>query len=108
MIRIGEVQIPSSPRLLEQGVDDLLPHPPALILQQATMASFRRGGDVMRQVFPLAARFEDVPDAIEDFPFVRPWTPSPRSFWQQALQIRPLGIRHVRPVRLASGPRNIM
>jgi len=108
MIRIGESQIPAAPRLAEQGRDDLLPDPPALIFEQASMTGLRRGGNVMGQVFPLAARFEDVQDAIEDFPFVRPRASGPRAFRQQGLEIAPLGIRHVRAVRLARRLRNMV
>lgn len=60
----------------------------------------------MGQIFPRAARFEDVQNAIEDFPFVRPWTSGPRSFQQQGLEIVPLCIRHLGAVGLPSGPRN--
>ena len=79
MIGIGEIEIPSPLRLLEQGVDYLLPHPTTLIFQQATVTGFGRGSNVMGQVFPLAARFENVQNPIEDFPFVRPRTSGPRS-----------------------------
>ena len=108
MIRIGEVQMPSVPRLLKQGVGHLLPHPTALILQQATVARLGRGGDVMGQIFPLTARFEDVQDPIENFPFVRPRPAGPRAFRQEALKILPLGIRHIRPVGLPSDTSNIV
>ena len=107
MISISEIQIPTSSRRLEQGVDYLLPHPAALIFEQATVTGFRRGGNVMGQVFPLAARFEDVQNPIEDFPFVRPWPSGSCSFGQQGLKIVPLYIRHIGPVGLTSGPRNI-
>ena len=60
MIRVGEIEIPSPPGFLEQGADNLLPHPSALIFQQATVTRFRRGSDVVRQVFPLAACLEDI------------------------------------------------
>jgi hypothetical protein len=106
MISIGELQIPSSPRFLEQGPDQLLPHPTTLIFQQATVTGFRRGSDVMGQSFPLAARFEDVQNPIEDFPFVRPRTSGPRSFRQQGVKLLPLCLRHIGPVGLTSGARN--
>jgi hypothetical protein len=106
MIRVGETQIPPPPRRLEQGVDYLLPHQATLIFQQASMTGFRRGGAVRRQIFPLAARFEDVQNAIEDVPFVRPWPSSPRSFQQQGLKIVSLCIRHIGAVGLPRGPRH--
>ena len=70
MIGIGEVQISSAVRFLQQDADDLLPHPAALVFEQAPVARFRRGGDVVGQVFPLTPGFEHVQDAIENFPFV--------------------------------------
>lgn len=106
MIGIGEIEIPPPASLLEQGAHQLLPHPPALILQQAPMAGFRRGRDVVGQIFPLAARFENVQNAIEDFPFVRSWTSSPGSVGQQGLQIVPLCIGDIGTVGLPRRPRN--
>jgi hypothetical protein len=77
MIRIGELQLPASACLWEPSAHPLLPHPTALICQQAPMAGFRRGRAVRGEIFPLAARFENVQNAIEDFPFVRWWPSSP-------------------------------
>jgi hypothetical protein len=79
---IGEPEVPPPASFVEQGAHHLLPHPTALIFQQAPLAGFRRGRDVMGQIFPLAARFEYVPNAIEDFPFVRSGTSSPGSVGQ--------------------------
>ena len=107
MIRIGEVQISSAARFLQQDVNKLLPHTAPLILQQAPVAGFGRGGDVLRQVLPLAASFKNVQDAIENFPFVRPRPSGPCTFRQQGLQIIPLDIRHIRPVRLSCDTTNL-
>jgi hypothetical protein len=108
MIRIGEIQIPASSRLLEQGADHLLPHPATLIFQQSPMTGFRRSGDIMGQIFPLAPRSEDVQNSIKDFSLVCPWSPGPRAVGQEEVQILPLGIRHIGPVGLPSHMRNIV
>ena len=80
MIGIGEIQISSAVRFLQQDADDLLPHTAALVFEQASMAGFGRGGDVVGQVFPLTAGFEHVQDAIENFSFVGAWPSGPRAF----------------------------
>jgi hypothetical protein len=40
MIGIGEIQLPSPVRVLQQDVNHLLPHATALVFQQASMAGF--------------------------------------------------------------------
>lgn len=92
MIGIGEIQIPSAVCFLQQDVNNLLPHTAALVFKQAAVARFRRGDNIVGQVFPLTASFEDVQDAIEDFPVVGPWPSSPRPFGQEGAQIGPLAI----------------
>ena len=47
MIGIGEIQIPAPVRFLQQDADDLLPHAAALVFEQASVAGFRRGRDVV-------------------------------------------------------------
>ena len=79
MIGIGEIQIPAPVRFLQQDADDLLPHAAALVFEQASVAGFRRGRDVVGQVFPLTPGFEHVQDAIENFPFVGAWPSGPRA-----------------------------
>jgi hypothetical protein len=107
MIGISKIQIPSTPRFLEQGPDDLLPHAAALIFEQASMTGFRRGGNVMRQVFPLAARLQDVQNPIEDFSVVGSGAPGPCALSQEPLQVLPLGIRHIGAIGLPSDTRNV-
>ena len=77
MISIGEIQVPATVRW-QQDADDLLPHAAALVFEQAAVAGFRRGRDVMGQVFHDTPGFEHVQDAIENFPFVGAW-PSVRA-----------------------------
>ena len=60
MVGIGEIQIPSAVRFLQQDADDLLPHATALVFEQSAVAGFRRGGDGVGQVFPLTTGFEHV------------------------------------------------
>jgi hypothetical protein len=100
MIGIGKIQIPTAVRFLQQDLDNLLPHPTPLVFKQAPMAGFGGGHDVMGEVFPLATGLEHVQDAIENLPLVGPGPSSPCPFWQQGLQIVPLDIRHIGPVRL--------
>jgi len=82
------------------GLDDLLPDAAPLVVEQAAVAGFRHGGNVMGQVFPLAAGFEHVQDAIENFPLVGPRPSGPRAFRQQGAQIVPVDIRPIGAVRL--------
>ena len=107
MISIGEIQVPATVRFLQQDADDLLPHAAALVFEQAAVAGFRRGRDVMGQVFPLTPGFEHVQDAIENFPFVGAWPSCPRAFRQQDAQIVPLDIRDIGPIRFPCGRENI-
>jgi hypothetical protein len=79
MIGIGQIQIPATVCFLQQEADDLLPHTAALVFEQAPVAGFGRGRDVMGQVFPLTPGFEHVQDAIENFPFVGPGPPGSRA-----------------------------
>jgi hypothetical protein len=108
MIGIGEIQIASAIRFLQQDVNYLLPDAAPLVFEQAAVAGFRRGGNVMGQVFPLAASFEHVQDAIENFPLVGPRPSGPRAFRQQGAQIVPLDIRHIGSVRLPGDRKNMM
>jgi hypothetical protein len=108
MIGIGEIQLPPAPSFWEQGVDDLRPHPAALIFEQASVTGVRRCRDVLGQVFPLAARFEDVQDTLEDLPFGCPRPSRSCTLGQQTVQLRPVGVRHVRALRLAGGVRNLV
>ena len=80
MIGIGEIQIPSAVRFLQQDADDLLPHATALVFEQSPVAGFRRCGDVVGQVFPLTTGFEHVQDAIENLPVVGPRPSGPCTF----------------------------
>lgn len=107
MIGIGEIQIPPVIRFLQQDADNLLPHAAALVFEQAPMARFRRGSDVVGQVFPLAAGFEHVQDAIENFPFVGPRPPGPRALGQQGAQIIPLDVRDIGSIRLPGERMNL-
>jgi len=107
MIGIGEIQIPAPVRFLQQDADDLLPYAATLVFEQAPVAGFGRGRDVVGQVFPLTAGFEHVQDAIENFPFVGPGPPGARAFGQQGSQIVPLDVCDIRPIRLPWGGRNI-
>lgn len=107
MIGIGEIQISSAVGFLQQDADDLLPYAAALVFEQAPVARFRRGGDIVGQVFPLTASFEDVQDAIENLPFVGPRPPGPRPLRQQGAQILPLDSRNIGPIRLAGERRNM-
>lgn len=105
MIGIGEIQMPATVRFLQQDADDLLPHAAALVFEQAPVARFRGGRDVVGQVFPLTAGFEHVQDAIENFSFVGAGPPGPRALWQQATEIGPLNIRDIGPIRLPANRR---
>ena len=107
MIGIGEIQISAAVGFLQQDADDLLPHAAALVFKQAAMAGFRRGGNVVGQVFPLTAGFEHVQDAIENFPFVGSGPSGPRAFRPQDVQIVPLGIRDIGPIRFPRRRENI-
>ena len=100
------MQIPPAIRFLQQDADNLLPHAAALVFEQAPMARFRRGGDGVGQVLPLAAGFAYVQDAMENFPFVGPRPSSLRAFRQQRLQIGPLDIRDIGPIRLPGERKN--
>jgi hypothetical protein len=107
MIGIGEIEIASAVRFLQQDAHDLLPHATALVFKQPPVAGFRRSRDVMGQIFPLTPGLEHVQDAIENFSFVRPGPSSPCPFWQQGLQIAPLDIRDIGPVWLPHGKKNM-
>jgi len=107
MIGISKIQIPSAVGFQQQDADDLLPHPAALVFEQAPMARFRRDRHVVGLVFPLTAGFEDVQDAIENFSFVGPGPSSPRPLGQQGRQIVPLDICHIGPIRLPWNRRNM-
>lgn len=107
MIGIGEIQIPAPVCFLQQDADDLLPHAATLVFEQASVAGFRRGRDVVGQVFPLTTGFEHVQDAIENFSFVGPGPPGSRAFRQQGGQIVPLDICDIRPIRFPCGRENI-
>ena len=107
MIGIGEIQIASAIRFPQQDLDNLLPHAAPLVFEQAAVAGFRRGGNVMGQVFPLAAGFEHVQDAIKNLPLVGPGPSGPRAFRQQGAQIVPLDIRHIGAVRLPGDRKNM-
>lgn len=107
MVGISEIQIPATVRFLQQDADNLLPYAAALIFEQAPVAGFGRGRDVVGQVFPLTPGFEHVQDAIENFPFVGPGPPGSRAFRQQGIQIIPLAVCDIRPIRLPWGRRNI-
>lgn len=107
MISIGAMQIPAPVRFPQQAADDLLPHAAALGFAQASVAGFRRGRDVVGQVFPRTPSFEHVQDAIANFPFVGAWPSCPRAFRQQAPQIVPLDIRDIGPIRFPCGSEHI-
>jgi hypothetical protein len=62
----------------------------------------------MGQVFPLAAGLEHVQDTIENLPLIGPRPSCPCSFRQQGLQIVPLDLRDIRPIRLPHGRKNLM
>jgi len=94
------MQIPPAIRFLQQDADNLLPHAAALVFEQAPMARFRRGGDGVGQVLPLAAGFAYVQDAMENFPFGGPRPPGPRALGQQGAQRIPLDIRDIAALRL--------
>ena len=100
MIGVGEIQIPAAVHFLQQDADDLLPHATALVFEQSAVAGFRRGGDVVGQVFPLTPGFEHVQEAIENFPVVCPRPSGPRAFRQQRALVVPLDIRDIGSVRL--------
>lgn len=106
MIGIGQIQMASTVGFLQQNANDLLPHAAALVFEQAAVAGFRRGRDVMGQVFPLTAGFEDVQNAIEDFSFVGPGPARPRLVGPQGTQIVPLAIGHIGPIRLPRQRKN--
>lgn len=107
MISISEIQIPPTVRFLQQDVNDLLPHAAALVFKQAPVAGFRRGRDIMGEIFPLTAGLEHGQDAIEDFPFVGSGPSGPRAFRQQGPQIVPLHIGDIGPIWLSCERRNI-
>ena len=90
MIGISEIQIPAPVRFLQQDVNDLLPYAAPVVFEQAPVAGFRRGGNVVGEIFPLTSGLEHVQDAIENFPFVGPGPSGPRAFRQQGTQIVPI------------------
>ena len=98
MIGISEIQIPAPVRFLQQDVNDLLPYAAPLVFEQAPVAGFRRGGNVVGEIFPLTSGLEHVQDAIENFPFVCPGLSRPRAFRRQGAQRVPLAIRKLGPV----------
>jgi hypothetical protein len=108
MISIGEIQVSSPVGFLQQDANNLLPHATTLVFEQAPMARFRRGSDVVRQVFPLTAGFEHVQDAVENFPFGGPGPSGSGTLGQQGTQIVPLDIRDIGPVRLPDDRKNSM
>ena len=108
MIGIGEIQIPPAVRFLQQDVNNLLPHAAALVFKQAPVAGFRRSSNIVGEVFPLTTGFEHVQDAIENLPFVGPRPSGPCPFRQQGLQIGPLDIRDIGPVRLPCNRKNMV
>ena len=57
----NDIRLRARNRIMEAlDVNNLLSHAATFIHKQAPVAGFRRDGDVMRQIFPLAAGFENV------------------------------------------------
>ena len=57
----NDIRLRARNRIMEAlDVNNLLSHAATFIHKQAPVAGFRRDGDVIRQIFPLAAGFENV------------------------------------------------
>ena len=92
MIRILAIDPPFAVSLFQQFAHHLLPDPPALVVEQATVRGLIGGPNVMRQILPPAARREDIQNAIEHCPLIAPGATRSRGVWQQTFETFPLEV----------------